>query len=128
MIKMLEFNLSQYLYLGSFNHGTTCRNYWGTCQSEAIWDSIGYVILWYGIGLKTSRRDPSKSDNKLKPRAAWSPVWVRVLVWRSDRPHVIFLFVLIGYHDHWGFDWWLPIESYSNSLTLAELWFVFYYQ
>lgn len=59
MIKMLEFNLSQYLYLGSFNHGTTCRCDLVSRTLRKIIEvpvnrkqcGIPLVMLYYAMGL-----------------------------------------------------------------------------
>ena len=77
--------------------------------SKVIRDCIGFDLLRSVIGLENSRHPLNQSDAKLKPIATWSPAFSRawgrlpVFTLSSHRLLLIFIFVLIGRYDYFGF-------------------------
>ena len=77
--------------------------------SKVIRDCIGFALLRSVIGLENSRHPLNQSDAKLKPIATWSlafsRAWdrLRVFTLSSHWFVVIFIFVLIGRCDYFGF-------------------------
>ena len=77
--------------------------------SKVIRDYIGFALLRSVIGLENSRHPLNQSDAKLKPIATWSLVFsrawdrLRVFTLSSHWFVVIFIFVLIGCCDYFGF-------------------------
>ena len=77
--------------------------------SKVIRDCIDFALLRSVIGLENSRHPLNQSDGELKPIATWSlafsRAWDRLRVFNLS-PHwfiVIFIFVLIGHCDYFGF-------------------------
>ena len=77
--------------------------------SKVIRDCIGFALLRSVIGLENSRHPLNQSDAKLKPIATWSlafsRAWDRLGVFTLIYHWfvVIFVFVLIGRCDYFGF-------------------------
>ena len=76
---------------------------------KVIRDCIGFALLRSVIGLENLRHSLDQSDAKLKPIATWSlafsRAWdrLRVFTLSSHWFVVIFIFVLIGRCDYFGF-------------------------
>ena len=76
---------------------------------KVIWDCIGFALLHSVIGLENLHHPLNQSDAKLKPIAIWSLTfsrtwdWLRVFTLSSHWFVVIFIFVLIGHCDYFGF-------------------------
>ena len=93
--------------------------------SKVIRNCIGFALLRSVIGLENSRHPLNQSDAKLKPIATWSlafsRAWdrLRVFTLSSHWFVVIFIFVLIGCCDYFGFGFSTVNCISEHSLVFA---------
>ena len=98
--------------------------------SKVILDCIGFALLRSVIGLENSRHPLNQSDAKLKPIATWSlafsRAWdrLRVFTLSSYWFVVIFIFVMIGRCDYFGFGFstlnWKLLYTLLTSYPVLE--------